>query len=133
MFYEYTLLVPPNTPKISPTVVEALVEPGILTYAELSFPPGPHQLVHVAVVEGAFQIIPRNRESDVAADDYDVPTRPNYPLKRGHNLLKLKGWSPGTTYQHEIKIRLTVMPEEEADPLAIVRDFVSVLKRLLGV
>ena len=84
------------------------------------------------IIEGKFQIAPRNPEGTMAADGYVIPIQPNYPLKRGHNLLKLKGWSPNTSYNHEIKVRLTVLPPEEANPLGILRDFVSILKKLIG-
>jgi len=132
LFYEYTLLIPAGTEENNPAEVDALVEPGVLTYAEVGFPNGCHQLVHVVIVEGKFQIAPRNPEGTMAADGYVIPIHPNYPLKRGHNMLKLKGWSPNTAYEHEIKVRLTVLPPEEADPWQALRDFISIVKKLIG-
>lgn len=133
MFYEYTLTIPAATKKEEPVEVTALVEPGILTYTEVAFPYGCHQLAHVAIFEGDFQIAPRNRESDIAADGYVVPIYPNYPLRRGENVLTLKGWGSLTHYSHEIKVRLTVLPKEEAEPLTPLKDFVKAFKKLMGV
>ena len=133
MFYEYTLNVPAGTKADDPYEMEALVEPGILTYAEIDFPPGCHRLVNVVVVEGKFQLFPRNPEETLKADAYVIPIKTKYNLKRGHNLLKLKGWSPNTVYNHKVIVRLTVEPEEEDKTFKLMSDFVAILKKLIGV
>jgi len=40
--------------------------------------------------------------------------------------------SPGTSYDHKITVRIQVEPPEVAAPWEILRDFISVIKRLLG-
>ena len=133
MFYEYTLNVPADTKEAAPYEIDALVEPGILTYAEIDFPPGCHGLVNVSIVEGKFQLFPRNPEEAVKGDGYVVPIKTQYKLKRGHNLLKLKAWSPDTAYSHKIVVRLTVETEEADKMFILMSDFVAILKKLIGV
>ena len=133
MFYEYTLDVPAGTEKDEPYELEALVEAGTLTYAEVDFAAGCHRLVNVVIVEGAFQLFPRNPEEAMKADKYVIPIRTSYKLKKGHNLLKLRAWSPDTIYDHKIIVRLTVEPEEEDKSISLLSDMVSILKKIIGV
>ena len=131
MFYEYTLTIPAGTPKATAIELDALVEPGILTRCEVDFPPGCHRLVHISIVEGKFQLFPRNPEEDMKADGYVIPIPTYIPLRRGHNQLKLRGWSPLTIYSHNIVVRLIVEPVEIASPWQVMTDFVAILKKLI--
>ena len=133
MFYEYTLNIPADTKEAEPYEVEALVEPGILTRCEVDFPPGCHRMVHVVIIQSKFQLFPRNPEETLKADGYVIPIVTRYNITRGHNLLKLKGWSPSTVYSHKIAVRLTVEPEEADKLLQVMTDFVNIIKKLIGI
>jgi len=133
MFYEYTLNIPAGTKEEEPYELEALVEPGILTRCEVDYPPGCHGLVYITIVESKFQLFPRNPEEQMKADSYVVPIDTQYPLKRGHNLLRLRGWSPLAEYNHKIVVRLTVEPKEVDVTMQALTDLVAILKKLIGV
>jgi hypothetical protein len=132
MFYEYVINVIAGTKSTQPIEVDALVDPGILTRVEVDFPDGCNNEVYIALIEGTYQIVPRNPEQALKANDYVIPITEYYPLTRGHNQLNIRGWSPLAAADHEIIVRLTVEVEEIASPLLVLKDFVDVIKKLIG-
>lgn len=133
MVYEFNITIPAGTTKDEPTEIEAQLVPGIITLVEAEFPNGCHRLVHISIVEGAYQMFPRNPDGTLSADGYRITFNPYQKLTRGHHILKIRGWSPLTRYQHKIGIRFNVQPEEVATPWEVLRDFVAIFKKLIGV
>ncbi|MFQ6052675.1 MAG: hypothetical protein ACE5OO_00390 [Candidatus Bathyarchaeia archaeon] len=132
MVYEFLVTVPANTPADSPVEEEALVHPGVVTHVEVEMAAGCHRMVKCAVYEGTYKMWPRNPEGAMATDAHVIAFNEYIELKRGHNLLKIKCWSPGTTYSHDVTVRIVVMPKHIAAPYTILDGLVNILKRILG-
>lgn len=133
MVYEFELIVPANTLKTSPATQDILLVPGILTLVEAEFPPGCHRQVNVVIRQGAYQMFPRNPDGTLRADDHVISFNPHQELKRNLHELTAEGWSPATLYEHKIGLRFNVQPAEIATPWEILRDFVAIFKRLVGI
>ena len=132
MVYEFNITVPAATTKDEPEEIEAQLVPGIITRVEAEFPSGCHRLVHISIVEGAYQMFPRNPDGTLSADGRTITFNPYQKLTRGHHILKIRGWSPQTSYPHRIGVRFNVQPEEVATPWEALRNFVNLFKKLVG-
>lgn len=132
MVYEFNITIPAGTTKDEPEEVEAQLVPGIITLVEAEFPNGCHRLVHISIIEGAYQMFPRNPDGTLSADGRTIAFNPHQELKRGHHVLMIRGWSPLTSYQHRIGVRFNVQPEEVATPWKMANDLVAILKHMMG-
>lgn len=115
MRYIYELTVPANTPATAPTESEKSLVTGKLKQVEIAFPPGPASLVKVIIVHGMLQISPANPDGYHAWDDYTEVFSMDYPLSDPAPVIKLVGWSPGTTFQHKITFRFDIVPRKSGD------------------
>ena len=130
--YEFLVTVPADTPKAEPVQVEALVHPGMVTHVSVEFPRGCHQMVHCIIVEGKYQLWPRNPEGTMASDDYVVEFSDFREIKRGRNLLLVYAWSPGSSYSHDLRVRITVLPKKVASMVPLVEVLTKLFSRLFG-
>ena len=130
--YNFTLTVPANTKPDHPAEKELILTKGVIASGQLYFPPGCHGLVHIIIADGRGQLYPANAEDTYHFDNYIVPLVGRYALDTTPYKLFLRGWSPGTNYDHTIQLSLAVLPEEEISPWRILRDFMNILKRLMG-
>lgn len=124
------ITVPANTLKEKPVTVEALVAPGVVTHVEVEMARGCHRMVHCAIYEGAFQVWPRNPEGTMATDSFVIRFDEYCELKRGHNLLTIKCWSPGTTYPHDVTVRFVVTPKHLASMIPVIELLTRLLQRM---
>lgn len=130
--YEFVVTVPADTPKEEPVKVEALVHPGMVTFVSVEFPRGCHQMVHCIIVEGKYQLWPRNPEGTMASDAYVVEFSDFKELKKGHNLLDVYAWSPGSSYSHDLRVRITVLPKKVASMVPLIEIMTKLVSRLFG-
>ncbi len=129
MFYEYDLTVPANTPAASPAELTAVLNVGTITRVEIQFPPGCNGMVSVAVDHWGRQLWPGDPDEDIAGGGSIVAWEEDFDLEDEPYELTLRGWSPGTTYQHVITFRFALLPLEVARGR---RDSGSLIGRLAG-
>ena len=113
MFYEYDLTVPANTLKAAPVELEAPLNAGTVTRVEVQFPAGCSAMVGVSIFRSEHQVWPGDPDEDIAGEDALVWWSESYDLDDRPFALTLKGWSPGTTYQHIITFRFALLPLAE--------------------
>jgi len=130
--YNYTVTVPANTKKEDPVVVEATLTRGVLAGGEIFFPLGCAGLCHVVVADGRGQLYPANAEDSYHGEGYPVPLIGRYKLDSAPYKLSIIAWNEDDTYQHQPQVSFHVLTEEEMNPFEVLKDFVEIMKRLMG-
>lgn len=108
MLYEYSLTVPANTPESAPATLETVPQRGIVTAIDIQFPPGPAGMVFVRIKRAHQHVWPLNTEGYVTGDNTTVHWEGEYRIETAPTFLTIEGWSPGTTYDHTIQVRITM-------------------------
>ena len=106
MLYAYELVVPANTPESAPVSQVMKLTVGVVHKLEVFFPAGNLHLVKVVIMDGLHQVWPTNPDGQLKADNYTISYPVWYELTGEPYELTAYGWSPGTTYNHTITIRL---------------------------
>lgn len=153
MFYRYALLVPAGTQINAPVEQEIKLPPGIIHTVNLKFPAGCHGRVYFAIYQGANRMWPGSpsrldnargyilpvdrtaqRDAMIAyfrGDDEEIIFKEHVENKHGYHW-KLVGCSPDAIFEHTILARFGVLKEEEISPFTIVKDLLTILKRMMG-
>ena len=114
MFYEYDVVVPPNTPASAPVVVTALLTAGTLTNVSVQLPRGCQGLVHAYVQDKLHRVVPANQDGDIKGDDIVVPASEEYQVPTDDYELELAAYNLDDTYTHTVTFRLDVLPASRA-------------------
>lgn len=110
MFYEYCLTIPANTLAIAPVNQEVELDHGRIVAVEVQFPRGCRGLVHVQVRRELHQLWPTNTDGDLAGEDARIGWVEDMEFTEEPYTLTLRGWSPGTEFEHTITFRFNVLP-----------------------
>jgi len=130
--YFIRVSVPANTPSDKPAEKTITVEGEVFAELAYFFPLGPSFMVSFAIFYGIRQIYPEPEGDWVAGDGIYRTVPINWDLPESPCKLTVKAVSPNTTYDHDIFLWLLTKPEVEARPWQIIRDFIRILKRLMG-
>jgi len=131
MFAQKKLTVTANTPKDSPASVEFTLTPGLMETIWIHFPDGCNQMVHVVILHDERQIVPKDENETIAGNDYTYALTQALTIIPGHEKFTARGWSPGTTFDHNILISFDTYSEEEKDVSeTFLGDILGVLKKI---
>jgi len=133
VFYAWDITIPAGTPETDPVERDLEVTKGVVTRIDIKFPPGCHGLVKVRLLRYGSQLIPLSRGEWVTGDGEAVETEGYYPMEEEPLALRFVGCSPQTAYPHTITVRVQVTPHEIASPWQTLREFVKIMKRLMGI
>jgi len=130
--YVLPFTVPANTPEESPLELELKLEEPLITKFELHFPDGCAGMVKVRVFYGIKQIYPKEERTYFSGNNETISfveyfKGPSVPWK-----LRVIAFSPGTSYDHSLILRLGTLPEEVAAPGIGLKRFVDAFRRLIG-
>lgn len=129
MIYEYDLTIPANTLVSAPVRQIMLIDRGIIHKVEVEFPGGSNKAVLVTIRDALHQVYPTNPDGQLKANNFTISGSEWLEVEEPPYQLEAYGWSPGTTYQHVITIRLYQLPREVLEP---GRDAMNFLGRLRG-
>lgn len=131
MGYAWDITIPADTKASSPTTKELSLHPGIITRIGCHFPRGCHGLVKVRLMRGGvFQVFPFSAGEWVTGDNQEVQFSYYFDLTdRPHSLI-FEGCSPGTLYEHNITIRITVLPKPVASMIPVIELLGRLLQRM---
>jgi hypothetical protein len=132
MFYAWDIAITAGTTEAAPVTQTLKVTKGIITSLEIKFPPGCHSLAKVRILRSTFQLIPLSRGEWVTGDAETVKTDPYYELEETPSELVFKGCSPSASYAHTITVRVSIVPVEVGASWLVMKDFIDVLKRMMG-
>jgi len=132
MFYAWDIIIPKNTSEDDPIIQTLKLTKGVITKLSVKFPPGCKGLVKVRILRYESQLVPLSRGEWLTGDGETIPTETYYPIRDEPTSLKFIGCSPNTYYPHKITVRIQLTPEWIATPWQVMKDFVSVIKKLIG-
>jgi len=133
MFYAWDITVTAGTAEVSPKEQILKLTKGVITRIDIKFPPGVHGLVKVRLLRYESQLIPLSGSEWVTGDGEAVTTEGYYEMDETPAQLKFVACSPNATYNHTITVRVSIDPPEVAAPWEVLRDFVNIVKRLMGI
>lgn len=108
MIYTYDLVVPANTLESAPVSQVMHLTAGVVHKLEVFFAAGCHHMVKVVIRDGLHQVWPTNPDAQLKANDHTISYPVWYDLAEAPYELVAYGWSPDTTYDHTITIRLGI-------------------------
>ena len=132
MFYEFDLTIPADTPAASPEELEVPLSAGTVTRVEVQFPPGCSGLVKVAVFRSGHQVWPGDPDEAIKGEDALVWWPEDYDLDDPPHAFLLRGWSPGTAYDHTITFRFALLPLELKAQVGAQLGLLQRIARFLG-
>lgn len=133
MFYEWIFTISAGTEEADPTKEPLQMDSGVIVGMSVYNPPGAQRLCRCNIREELSVLWPGNKAAYIATDGQEVNWREHYPLKSpGHRLI-LHAWNIDDTYDHDLVVRINVLPSLIATPGLIMRDLVDTFKRLIGV
>lgn len=127
MFYAWDIKITKGKKEEDPKIQILKLSKGVITRADIKFPPGCHGLVKVRLRRYESQLAPLSRDEWVTGDGETVPTEAYYELVEAPFQLKFVGCSPGTSYDHTVTVRMQVLPK----PVATFMPLVDVMTRFL--
>ena len=133
MFYAWDITVLAGTAEATPKTQILKLTKGVITRVDVKFPPGCHGLVKVRLLRYESGLVPLSSDEWVTGDGEAVVTEGYYEMLEIPSQLKFIGCSPSTSYNHVITVRVFVMPLEVAAPWIVISDFVTILKKLMGI
>lgn len=110
MFYEYPLTIPAKTLEVAPVTADLGLVKGLISYVEISFPPGCAGLAKVQIKHKLRQVWPTNQDGYFCDDDYRIHFVEDYPLPETPYTLSLVGWNDDDTYPHTVIFRFGLSP-----------------------
>lgn len=131
--FKHVFTVPANTPSNNLHQEKVQIEGEMLTEIRVRIPPGHAGLAYMRIRYGSEQWWPKPEGKWLSGDDEIIIIQDNWQLPEYKTNLTLEGYNLDTTYAHSFHILITVKSLEDAKPLDILRDFVKILKKLLGV
>ena len=130
--YTFDVLIPADTPAVTPYEVIAKIGVGVITEVSIEIPRGCKGMVYASVRQGVHQVYPLNPEGAYRSDGRVYRARDHRVVMRGDPLLIMQGWSPDTTYEHNVQIRFIVLPLEIAEPWRKQETIMDLLLKGLG-
>jgi len=131
--FVYDLTIPADTSASDPTEEEIDVGVGIVHLVEIEIPPGCKGYVNAAIRQGLHQVWPTNPAGAYRSDSRVYSAREHYSIESGDPALVIQGWSPGTTYEHVVQFRISILPVEIMEPWLKQEGLLTKLLRAFGV
>lgn len=119
MAYFHKFDVPANTLQASPVEEFVLLLQGRVTKVEIWFPPGCAGMVYLQVMDGEHQVYPREPGHYFIGDDWHIEILDVLEISSEPWGLTLRGWSPGTSYDHGVYVHFEVEPVRLITPYRV--------------
>ena len=132
MFYEFVLTVPAGTEQNDPEEKECVLDYGIITMVEVGFMAGCQRYVYLCIDDKLHQVWPTNPDEAFRGENYTIHFTARHPILEPPYMLKLRGWSPDASYDHNITVRFEVLLPAEAYPYVDQVGLLSKLRALFG-
>jgi len=109
--YVIDLTVPKDTQQTNPKEETVKIEEEVIVAIECHFPPGCRGMVYTACYYGEEQLFPRPYGSYLHGDGETIRWEEYYELPHTPCVLTIRGWSPGTSYDHTVTWRINALPK----------------------
>jgi len=131
--YVITIPIPANTPKTVPVIKTKVIEKGVITKWMILIPDGVHALAHFQILYGLEQLIPKTPGDWFTGNGESIEIDEFWELPEPDTLITVMGYNEDIVYDHTFIIRIIAMPKWVAKFGLILKNFVNLLKTLLGV
>ena len=131
--YIVDLDVPANTSQTEPVEQTIKIEEEVIVSVSCFFPAGCRGMVYTAVYYGEEQIFPRPYGKYLHGDNETIKWSEYYELPETPCILTIRGWSPGTSYDHTVTWRICALPRKYAFWWMILDRFISFLAKIFRV
>jgi hypothetical protein len=108
--YSVKLNVPANTPEDNPVSVDITIKQKFIWKMEIGFPKNCNYLVGIQIRYGIKRFWPEDPETWIWGNNEIVSFEERFELPSLNETLTVYGISPGTSYDHEILIRIITLP-----------------------
>lgn len=129
MLYTADVPVKADTSEDDPEIQILGVARGIISWVSVLFPPGCHGMVYCTIASHEHQIAPSTEKMTMSGNGAPIEWDEYYECYQPPYELKIKAWSPGTTSNHTISVRVAVLPRKGVIATAVS----DALESLIGV
>ena len=124
--YTYDLLIPANALQSNPASDEVRLGKGKLEKIYIGFEEGCGFMANVCIEYRGFQFAPIIPNQSYHFDGNTIQVDCEQDLLYEPFAITVKGWSPGTKYQHTIHFVFGVSPTEDNDALVTLANLLAV-------
>jgi hypothetical protein len=110
MFYNYTISTPANTLESAPVHTKLKLTQGIIDKWTVFFPVGSGGLLEFRLTRGTETIFPVNKDSSIRGENFFFEAPEFLHLKQPPFEVDCYSWSPGTSYEHEFVVGISINP-----------------------
>lgn len=132
MFFAWDITIPAGTTEADPLTQILKLSKGVITRCDIKFPRGCHGMVKVRLRHQEAQLVPLSRDQWVTGDNETVPTEAYYELGETPAQLKFLGCSPGTSFDHTVTVRISVLPKRVASMIPFMEILIKAFSRIFG-
>jgi len=130
--YKYGVTIPANTLESAPYKKTLKVSKGILHDINVVKPRGCMAMVDFRLFYHEHQIYPSNPDEGYKSEGEVIRMRDHLQILTAPYEIVAKGFSPNTTYNHTILVRLGILPESLLIPTKGLSVLIAKFIRLLG-
>jgi hypothetical protein len=110
----------PNTEESDPLETQLKVDPGVIIKVYVDFPSGNRGLTGCRIFHNLYQFGPSTPGEYYYGDDRTYNFKTWYPVQEKDNVFTVKCWNTDTEKNHDVIVRLIVLPEIVANPLILL-------------
>jgi len=132
VYYEWTFTIETDASEASPVEEELAMDSGVIVGMSVYNPPGCHRTCRCRILEELSVLWPGNPLGYMATDGDVVQWTEHYVLKTPKYRLILRAWNVSESHDHDVVVRINVLPVAVASPFLVINELVGVLKHLIG-
>lgn len=133
MLYKYGVTIPANRQEATPYIETLKVSKGILHDLDVVMPRGCMAMVDFRLFYHEHQIYPSNPDEGFKSEGEAISMHDHLPILTAPFEIVAKGWSPDTSYNHTIIVRMGILPKYILLPLEGLSGMLAKFFKLLGV
>lgn len=130
MIYAWDITISAGTAAADPKTQILKLSKGVITKVEIKFARGCHGLVKVRLLHREAALVPLSRDEWITGDDEPVSFPEFFELDTTPYQLKFVGCSPGTGYDHDLTVRISVLPKRVATMIPVIELLTRLLSRM---
>lgn len=111
MFYSTEIVLPANTPELTPIIKRLGVHPGVTQHVWFGFPAGCYGLAHIQVWHAGWQVWPLTQRESLHWEHQVIDFDDRYPISAEPYEFVVKGWNLDDSYQHTLWFAVTIEHE----------------------
>jgi hypothetical protein len=121
MFYETSLIIPPNTLSTAQATIDLPVHAGNVNRVEVRFPSRTGGLAHLRILYWQRQIWPSNPNSFFTDDGHAITFDEDLDLVDPPYVFTLSGWNEDDTFPHAPIVRIGILPFDRTQAALFAR------------